>query len=58
MTLIVYAVICVCAGGLLFVMAFFGSDYDADADIDVDADFDVDADADIGGMLDKLVIFH
>ena len=47
MLLIIYAAVCICSGILLFVMAFLGSDYDAEADIDVEADFDVGADADL-----------
>jgi len=47
MLLIIYAAVCVCSGILLFLMAFLGSDYDADADIDIEADFDVDADVGI-----------
>ncbi|MBL7152085.1 MAG: hypothetical protein ISS79_00080 [Phycisphaerae bacterium] len=44
MLLIIYAAVCICSGILLFLMAFLGSDYDAEADIDIEADFDVDAD--------------
>ena len=50
MALIIYAAICVCAGALLFIMAFFGSDYDAGVDVDVDVDVDIDADFDVDGV--------
>ncbi|MHC4344047.1 MAG: hypothetical protein ACYSUP_05125, partial [Planctomycetota bacterium] len=43
--LVVYALITVICGILLFVMAVFGADSDVDAD--VDADFDVAADMDL-----------
>jgi membrane protein implicated in regulation of membrane protease activity len=45
--LVVYALITVICGILLFVMAVFGADSDVDADVDVDADFDVDAGMDL-----------
>lgn len=50
--LVVYALITVICGILLFVMAVFGADTDVDADVDVDTDFDVGADMDLdaGGM--------
>jgi membrane protein implicated in regulation of membrane protease activity len=48
--LVVYALITVICGILLFVMAVFGADTDVDADVDVDFDVDADMDLDAGDM--------
>ena len=44
--LVIYGLITVVCGGLLFVMAAFGADSDIDMDADVDIDMDIDADVD------------
>lgn len=48
--LIIYGLITIVCGGLLFVMAAFGADSDVDMDADVDIDMDVDADVDLDGL--------
>ena len=48
--LVVYALITVICGILLFIMAVFGADTDVDADVDVDFDVDADMDLDAGDM--------
>jgi len=44
--LLIYGLLAVIPGVLLFVMAVFGADTDVDADVEFDVDMDVDADAD------------
>jgi membrane protein implicated in regulation of membrane protease activity len=48
--LVIYGLITIVCGGLLFVMAIFGADSDVDMDADVDIDMDVDADVDVDGL--------
>ena len=59
--LLIYGLMAVVPGLLLFLMGVFGADADADADIDVGADVDVDIDTgDFGGpgaLSLKLILF-
>jgi membrane protein implicated in regulation of membrane protease activity len=48
--LVLYALITIISGILLFVMAVFGADSDVDADVDADFDVDADMDLDAAGM--------
>lgn len=43
--LLIYALLAIIPGLLLFLMSIFGADTDADADVDMDMDVDVDIDA-------------
>ena len=60
-TLLVYGLMVVIPGLILFLMGILGGDTDVDADLDVDVDVDVDVDAgDLGGpgaLSLKLILF-
>ena len=50
--LLIYGLLAVIPGVLLFVMAVFGADTDVGADVDVDMDVDADADVDMDSDMD------